>query len=90
MASPLRCTYPLYPITINILKARSQNNQLFLHPVVYFAGIAAMYFLFGVIASFTGGAFNAILHLLVTNLIIAIVIFYSVFLLPICFLYRFF
>lgn len=75
LASLLPCTYPLYPITINILKARSQNNKLFLHPVVYFAGIAAMYFLFGVIASFTGGAFNSVLHLPITNLIIASVIF---------------
>lgn len=75
LASLLPCTYPLYPITINVLKARSQNNKLFLHPVVYFTGIAAMYFLFGVIASFTGGAFNSVLHFPVTNLIIAAVIF---------------
>jgi len=75
LASLLPCTYPLYPITINILKGRSQNNRPYLHPLVYFAGIAAMYFLFGVIASFTGGAFNTVLHLPVTNLIIAIVIF---------------
>ena len=75
LASLLPCTYPLYPITINVLKARSQNNKLFLHPVVYFTGIASMYFLFGVIASFTGGAFNSVLHFPVTNLIIASVIF---------------
>ncbi len=75
LASLLPCTYPLYPITINVLKARSQNNKLFLHPAVYFSGIAAMYFLFGVIASFTGGAFNSVLHFPVTNLLIATVIF---------------
>jgi thiol:disulfide interchange protein DsbD len=34
-----------------------------------------MYFLFGMIASVTGGAFNTVLHFPLTNLIIAIVIF---------------
>jgi len=74
LASLLPCTYPLYPITLNILKGRSQPNNKLLHPVVYFTGIAVMYFLFGIIASFTGGAFNTVLHLPITNLIIAAVI----------------
>lgn len=74
LASLLPCTYPLYPITLNILKARSQPNKKFLHPVVYYAGIVTMYFLFGIIASATGGAFNSILHLPLTNLIISAVV----------------
>jgi thiol:disulfide interchange protein DsbD len=70
----LPCTYPLYPITINILKARSTGSKKLLHPLVYFSGIASMYFLFGIIASFTGGAFNTVLHFPLTNLIIALII----------------
>jgi thiol:disulfide interchange protein DsbD len=75
LASMLPCTYPLYPITINILKARSTGSKKLVHPLVYFSGIASMYFLFGIIASFTGGAFNTILHFPLTNLMIALVIF---------------
>lgn len=75
LASLLPCTYPLYPITLNILKARSNPNNKLLHPVIYYSGIAAMYFLFGIIASITGGAFNTVLHLPLTNLFIAGVIF---------------
>lgn len=75
LASLLPCTYPLYPITINILKSRSGSNNKLLHPVTYYIGIASMYFLFGIIASITGGAFNTVLHLPITNLIIAGVIF---------------
>lgn len=74
LASFLPCTYPLYPITVNILKARSSGSKKLLHPLIYFSGIASMYFLFGVIASFTGGAFNTILHYPLTNLIIALII----------------
>ena len=74
LASMLPCTYPLYPITINILKARSAVSRKLVHPLVYFAGIVIMYFLFGIIASFTGGAFNSVLHLPLTNLLICIVI----------------
>lgn len=75
LASLLPCTYPLYPITINILQSRASEKTKYLQPVIYFSGIASMYFLFGVIASMTGGAFNSILHFPLTNLIIAIVIF---------------
>ena len=74
LASMLPCTYPLYPITINILKARSTGSKKLLHPFIYFSGIASVYFLFGIIASFTGGAFNTVLHYPLTNLIIALVI----------------
>lgn len=75
LASLLPCTYPLYPITINILQSRASEKNKYVQPIIYFAGIASMYFLFGVIASITGGAFNSILHFPLTNLIIAIVIF---------------
>jgi thiol:disulfide interchange protein DsbD len=75
LASLLPCTYPLYPITIKVLKSRATVSNKFLQPVVYFLGIASMYFLFGIIASITGGAFNSILHYPLTNLCIAIVIF---------------
>lgn len=75
LASLLPCTYPLYPITINILKSRSGSSNKLLHPVIYYIGIASMYFVFGIIASVTGGAFNTVLHLPLTNLIIAGVIF---------------
>jgi thiol:disulfide interchange protein DsbD len=74
LASLLPCTYPLYPITINLLKSKGDNKSI-AHPVAYYIGIVCMYFLFGVIASLTGGAFNTILHFPVTNLIIAIIIF---------------
>lgn len=75
LASLLPCTYPLYPITINILKARAGGKNKFLQPIIYFMGIATMYFVFGIIASLTGGAFNTILHFPLTNLVIAIIIF---------------
>lgn len=75
LASLLPCTYPLYPITINVLKSRTADNNKFVQPIIYFVGIASMYFLFGIIASMTGGAFNSILHYPITNLIIAVVIF---------------
>jgi thiol:disulfide interchange protein DsbD len=75
LASLLPCTYPLYPITVNILKSRSEGSKRLLHPLFYFIGIAGMYFLFGIIASITGGAFNTVLHLPLTNLLIAVAIF---------------
>jgi thioredoxin:protein disulfide reductase len=75
LASLLPCTYPLYPITVNILKARSSSSSKTLHPLFYFIGIVSMYFLFGIIASASGGAFNTILRLPISNLVIAICIF---------------
>lgn len=73
-ASLLPCVYPLYPITINILKARGTEAKRFVHPLVYFAGIASMYFVFGLIAGTTGGAFNELLRLPLTNTFIAVVL----------------
>jgi thiol:disulfide interchange protein DsbD len=74
LASLLPCTYPLYPITVNIIKSRSDGSSKFIHPLAYYAGIAVIYFIFGIIASATGGAFNQVLRLPVTNLLIGVII----------------
>jgi thiol:disulfide interchange protein DsbD len=74
LASLLPCVYPLYPITANIIKARGAGSSRFLHPLAYFFGLASMYFVFGVIASFSGGAFNQVMRFPVTNLAIGIII----------------
>lgn len=73
-ASLLPCVYPLYPITINILKSRGGENEKILHPIVYFLGIISMYFLFGVIAGTTGGSFNEVLKWPLTNIGIAVIL----------------
>lgn len=73
-ASLLPCVYPLYPITISILKARGNENKKILHPMLYFLGIISMYFVFGIIAGATGGVFNEVLRLPLMNLSIAIVL----------------
>ena len=74
VASLLPCVYPLYPITANVIKARGSLSNRFIHPLFYFLGMAAMYLLFGVIASISGGAFNKVMRLPVTNLSIGIII----------------
>lgn len=74
LASLLPCVYPLYPITVNVIKARGTGSARFVHPLSYFLGLATMYFVFGIIASFSGGAFNQVMRLPVTNLIIGIII----------------
>ncbi len=74
IASLLPCVYPLYPITATVIKARGAGSSRFLHPLSYFLGLAAMYLVFGIIASFSGGAFNQVMRLPVTNLIIGIII----------------
>ncbi len=73
-ASLLPCVYPLYPITINILKARGNNEKKALHPIAYFLGMISMYLVFGIIAGTTGGAFNEVLRYPFTNLLIAVVL----------------
>ncbi|NJN24754.1 MAG: DUF255 domain-containing protein [Cyclobacteriaceae bacterium] len=73
-ASLLPCVYPLYPITINILKARGKGRTKTLHPLIYFGGIISMYFAFGIIAGTTGGAFNEVLRYPFTNLFIAVLL----------------
>lgn len=75
LASLLPCVYPLYPITVNILKNRGSQDPKFVHPLIYYLGIATIYFFFGVIAAFTGGAFNTVLRLPLFNLSVGILIF---------------
>ncbi len=71
LASLLPCTYPLYPITINVLRGRGTANRAFLHPLMYYFGLATIYLGFGLIAGVTGGAFNEVMRYPVTNLVIA-------------------
>ncbi|MDD2722618.1 MAG: cytochrome c biogenesis protein CcdA [Methylovulum sp.] len=73
LASLLPCVYPLYPITASIIAGRSQGDApRALHPSVYYVGLASIYFLFGLIAAATGGAFNDVLRLPITNLMLAL------------------
>jgi thiol:disulfide interchange protein DsbD len=74
LASLLPCVYPLYPITANVIKARGINSSRYVHPLSYFIGLAAMYLVFGIVASFSGGAFNQVMRLPLTNLIIGVII----------------
>ncbi len=67
LASLLPCVYPLYPVTAAVL---SHRGQRFVHPFTYYAGLTAVYFGFGIIASLTGGSFNEVLRLPATNLVI--------------------
>jgi thiol:disulfide interchange protein DsbD len=74
LASLLPCVYPLYPITANVIKARGAGSARFVHPLAYFFGLAAMYLVFGIVASVSGGAFNQVMRLPLTNLVIGVVI----------------
>ncbi len=74
IASLLPCTYPLYPITAEILRTRHSSNKI-LHPFIYFLGLSCIYMIFGIIAGFSGGAFNTALRQPEINLAIAILIF---------------
>lgn len=74
LAALLPCVYPLYPITAQVLKARGSQTSPWLHPLVYYAGLVVMYGVFGAIAGVTGGAFNQLLRLPVTNLLVAALI----------------
>ncbi|MBT9097397.1 thioredoxin family protein [Methylovulum psychrotolerans] len=73
LASLLPCVYPLYPITASIIAGRSQGDvPRALHPAIYYIGLASIYFLFGLIAAATGGAFNDVLRLPITNLLLTL------------------
>lgn len=73
-ASLLPCVYPLYPITAGIISSRAKDGKI-IHPLVYYFGLAFMYFIFGLMAAVSGGAFNQIMRLPATNLIIGLVVF---------------
>lgn len=75
LASLLPCVYPLYPVTVSILRGRSSQLGRLAHPLAYYAGLASMYFGFGVIAALSGGAFNELLRLPVANLAIGALMF---------------
>ncbi len=73
LASLLPCVYPLYPITASIIQGRSTKEvHRALHPAIYYAGLALVYFLFGLVAAATGGAFNEALRLPITNILLAL------------------
>lgn len=72
LASLLPCVYPLYPITAAVLRDRRSQLGRFAHPLTYYAGLCAVYFLFGLIASLAGGAFNGVLRLPLANLAIGV------------------
>ncbi len=73
LASLLPCVYPLYPITASIVRNRGAGGPVWLHPLAYYLGVAFIYFVFGVIASLTGGAFNQVMRFGATNVAIALV-----------------
>lgn len=75
LASLLPCVYPLYPITAAVLRERKSRLGRFAHPLAYYAGLCAVYFLFGLIASLAGGAFNGVLRLPLANLAIGMTLF---------------
>lgn len=75
LASLLPCVYPLYPITVGIVRARGEGSPKILHPAIYYLGLVAVYASFGLIAGFSGGAFNVILRYPIVNFGLSILIF---------------
>jgi thiol:disulfide interchange protein DsbD len=75
LASLLPCVYPLYPITVSILRGRQSALGRYAHPLAYYVGLSGVYFSFGIIAALTGGAFNEVLRLPAANLTIGAVLF---------------
>jgi len=75
LASLLPCVYPLYPITVTILRGRESELGRYAHPLAYYVGLSAVYFSFGIVASLTGGAFNEVLRFPAANLAIGAVLF---------------
>ena len=75
LASLLPCVYPVYPLTVNFLRNRKSTIGAFAHPLTYYLGLSCIYFAFGIIAAITGGAFNEILRLPLTNIVIGTLLF---------------
>jgi len=75
LASLLPCVYPVYPLTVNFLRNRKSQLGKFAHPLTYYLGLSLIYFGFGIIAALTGGAFNQVLQLPLTNLTIGLLLF---------------
>ncbi|MDO6437814.1 cytochrome c biogenesis protein CcdA [Cyclobacterium sp. 1_MG-2023] len=74
LASLLPCVYPVYPLTVSFLRNKKSSLGKFAHPLTYYFGLALIYFIFGLIASVTGGAFNDILRLPLANLSIGLLL----------------
>ncbi|MBI0401547.1 protein-disulfide reductase DsbD family protein [Cyclobacterium marinum] len=74
LASLLPCVYPVYPLTVSFLRNKKSKLGKFAHPLTYYFGLALIYFIFGLIASVTGGAFNEILRLPLANLSIGLLL----------------
>ncbi|TGK81711.1 protein-disulfide reductase [Leptospira noumeaensis] len=74
LAGLLPCVYPLYPITAGILKSRVSKHK-WSHPLVYYVGLASMYAVFGLVAGFSGGAFNSFLRYPETQVVLSILLF---------------
>ncbi|EMG01818.1 cytochrome C biogenesis protein transmembrane region domain protein [Leptospira borgpetersenii str. 200701203] len=75
LASLLPCVYPLYPITVGIVRARGEGSPRILHPAIYYFGLITIYASFGLIAGLSGGAFNVILRYPIVNLALSVLIF---------------
>lgn len=73
MASLLPCVYPLYPVTVSIVKSRSSPTQSRLHqPIAYYLGVVSTYVAFGVLAALTGAMLNQLMTFATTNLLIGV------------------
>lgn len=69
VASLLPCLYPLYPVTISVLRARGTASR-WVHPLLYYLGLVMIYLVFGAFAGFGGGFLNELMQYSVTNLVI--------------------
>ena len=69
VASLLPCVYPLYPVTISVLRARGSASR-WVHPLLYYLGLVMIYLVFGAFAGFGGGFLNELMQYSVTNLVI--------------------
>jgi len=55
LSSLFPCYYPLIPITIGFLQKKSSNyNKIWIAPLFYWFGTLFVYFLLGIVATFTG------------------------------------
>lgn len=67
------CVFPMIPITVRILS--SQGHKPLLSSSIYALGIVASYSLLGIIVSWTGGLFGALLASTTFNLVFAFLFF---------------
>lgn len=76
LASLLPCVYPLYPITVSILRARHSSLGRAAHPVAYYLGLASAYAGLGLVAASTGGAANEVMRLPGVNVGIGVLLLF--------------